>query len=306
MIGVDWGGTKIEAIVLAPDGREELRRRVATPRGDYAASLRTGVELVRAAEAVVGRRCTVGVGIPGSLNPQTGLVRNANSTCLNGHPFGRDFADALGRPVRVDNDANCLAVSEAVDGAGAGLHVVMGIIIGTGHGSGIAIDGRPHRGRQGLAGEVGHYSLPWPKPQELPGPVCWCGRPGCMEMWCSGTGLERDHVAVTGSAPLAASEIIARMRAGDAVARASYERFADRLARGLALLVDVIDPDAFVLGGGLSNVDELYRDLPLLMRPHVFCDDVNTPILQARHGDSSGVRGAAWLWKDAHGAAEQG
>ncbi len=299
MIGVDWGGTKIEVIVLSSDGREEYRRRVPTPRGDYDASLRVGVELVRAAEAAVGRRCTVGIGIPGSLNPRTGLVRNANSTCLNGRAFGADFAAALGRPVRIDNDANCLAVSEAVDGSGAGGHVVMGIIVGTGHGSGIAIDGRPHRGRQGLAGEIGHYSLPWPKPEELPGPMCWCGRAGCMEMWCSGTGFERDHQALNGGPVVPAHELVARMRAGDAAARASYLRFADRLARGLALLVDLLDPDVFVLGGGLSNVAELYVDLPRLMAPHVFTDDVDTPVVQARHGDSSGVRGAAWLWKDA-------
>lgn len=297
MIGVDWGGTKIEAIVLSPDGHEEWRHRVPTPRGDYAASLKVGVELVQAAEAAVGRRCTVGVGIPGSLNPQTGLVRNANSTCLNGQPFAADFAAAIGRPVRMENDANCLAVSEAVDGAGAGRHVVMGIILGTGHGSGIAIDGRAHRGRQGLAGEIGHYSLPWPRARELPGPLCWCGRRGCMEMWCSGTGLERDHFQVTGVAR-SAREIIAGMRAGDRSARASYNRFADRLARALALQVDVLDPDIFVLGGGMSNVDELYRDLPGLMRPYVFSDDVDTPIARAIHGDSSGVRGAAWLWKD--------
>ena len=298
MIGVDWGGTKIEVIVLSPDGREEFRQRVPTPRDDYAASLATGVALVQAAEAAVGRRCTVGVGIPGSLNPRTGLVRNANSTCLNGRAFGADFSAALGRPVRMDNDANCLAVSEAVDGAAAGQHVVMGIIIGTGHGSGIAIDGRAHRGRQGLAGEIGHYSLPWPKPEELPGPMCWCGRAGCMEMWCSGTGFERDHQAVNGGPRVPAQELVARMRAGDAGAAASYLRFADRLARGLALLVDLLDPDVFVLGGGLSNVAELYADLPRLMAPYVFTDDVDTPIVQARHGDSSGVRGAAWLWKD--------
>jgi fructokinase len=296
LIGIDWGGTKMEVIGLAEDGAELVRHRIPTPREDYDASIRAVQHLVAHAETVTGRSGTVGLGIPGSPNPRTGIVRNANSWWLNGKPLGHDLEIALGRPVRLSNDANCLAVSEAVDGAGAGLHVVHGIIVGTGHGSGIAIDGRPHDGFQGLGGEIGHYTLPWPKPGETPGPRCWCGRDGCLEMFCSGTGFERDHRDTTGEA-LKGAEIVARMRAGDAAATATYRRYVDRLARSLALLIDILDPDVFVLGGGMSNVDELYTDLPPAITPYVFADEVHTPIRKARHGDSSGVRGAAWLWK---------
>lgn len=310
-IGIDWGGTKMEVIGLSGDGRELCRHRIVTPREDYEASIRAVCDLVGHARQTTGLDGTVGIGLPGSPNPLTGLIRNSNAWWLNGRPLGRDIEAALGQPVRIANDGNCLAVSEAIDGAGAGAHIVHGIILGTGHGSGIAIDGRSHDGHQGLAGEIGHYSLPWPKEGDYPGPRCWCGRQGCLEMFCSGTGFELDYRTATGVERKAA-EIIDLKRAGDPKARATYDRYVDRLARSLALVIDIIDPDVFVLGGGMSNVDELYDDLPLLLRSRtnlyegdgklVFSDSVETPIRKARHGDSSGVRGAAFLWRETGGA----
>jgi fructokinase len=296
LIGIDWGGTKMEVIGLDETGAELVRHRIPTPREDYDGSIRAVQDLVALAERETGLTGTVGLGIPGSPNPRTGLIRNANSWWLNGRPLGRDLEAALGRPVRLSNDANCLAVSEAVDGAGAGARVVHGIIVGTGHGSGIAIEGRPHEGHQGLGGEIGHYTLPWPKEGEVPGPRCWCGRDGCLEMFCSGTGFAADYERATGD-KLPGAEIVARMRRGEAAAIGSYRRYVDRLARSLALIVDILDPDVFVLGGGMSNVDELYTDLPPAIAPYVFSDTVETPIRKAKFGDSSGVRGAAWLWK---------
>lgn len=296
LIGIDWGGTKMEVIAIAEDGRELVRHRVPTPREDYDGSIRAVQDLVAHAEAATGRTGTVGIGLPGSPNPRTGVIRNANSWWLNGRALGADLEAALGRPVRLANDGNCLAVSEAVDGAGAGRHVVHAIILGTGHGSGIAIDGRPHDGFQGLGGEIGHYTLPWPKEGEVPGPKCWCGRHGCLDMMCSGTGFELDYERATGTR-LSGREIVALKRAGDPAAVASYGRYVDRVARSLALLIDILDPDILVLGGGMSNVDELYADLPPAVAPYVFADEVATPIVKAVHGDSSGVRGAAWLWK---------
>lgn len=309
-IGIDWGGTKMEVIGLSPAGEELGRHRIATPRQDYAGSIRAVQDLVGFIKQKTGLDGTVGIGLPGSPNPLTGLIRNSNAYWLNGKPLGSDLEQALGQPVRIANDGNCLAVSEAVDGAGAGAHVVMGIILGTGHGAGVAIDGVSHAGHQGLAGEIGHYSIPWPKEGEYPGPKCWCGRYGCLEMYCSGTGFELDYRTTTGTARKGA-EVIALKRAGDQAATAVYERFVDRLARSLALIIDIIDPDVFVLGGGMSNVDELYEDVPhqLQLRTNlyeggkegqgrlVFSDSVATPIRKARHGDSSGVRGAAFLWR---------
>ena len=306
-IGIDWGGTKMEVIGLAKTGEELVRHRIATPREDYDGSIRAVQELVALAEARTGRSGSVGIGLPGSANPLTGLIRNSNAWWLNGRPLGRDLEAALGRPVRLANDGNCLAVSEAVDGAGAGLDVVVGIILGTGHGGGIAIKGKSHNGFQGLAGEIGHYSLPWPREGEYPGPRCWCGRHGCLEMFCSGTGFELDYRTTTGIARKA-SEVIALKRAGDPAASAVYDRYVDRLARSLALIIDLVDPDVFVLGGGMSNVDELYDDVPKLLSTRtnlwegeasrlVFSDSVATPIRKAMHGDSSGVRGAAFLWR---------
>jgi fructokinase len=296
LVGIDWGGTKLEGVALSPEGETLDRRRVATPKGDYDGCIKAIAALVGAIEAETGRTGTVGVGIPGAISPATGLVMNANSTWNNGRPLDRDLADALGRPVRVENDANCFAVSEAVDGAAAGLPVVWGVILGTGAGSGIAIEGRALGGRNRIAGEWGHNPLPWPQGDEAPGPPCFCGQRGCIETFVSGTGIERDHLARTGEG-LSGAEIIERMRAGEAGATESYRVYLDRLARGIASVVNVLDPDAIVLGGGMSNIDELYRDLPQSIEPYVFSDRFATPVLKHRHGDSSGVRGAAWLWK---------
>ncbi|OLP59612.1 hypothetical protein BJF93_20530 [Xaviernesmea oryzae] len=295
-IGIDWGGTKMEVVALDRAGTVRARHRRDTPK-TYDACIETVRDLVALAEADAGETCTVGLGIPGSPNPRTGLVRNSNAVIINGKPLGRDLEAALGRPVRLANDANCLAISEAVDGAGADARVVFGVIVGTGHGGGIAIDKRVHAGFQGIAAEIGHYSLPWMTPAEYPGLTCWCGKKGCLDMYACGTGLELDYAEVTG-ARIKGREIIEAKRAGDAVAVAVYDRFVDRLARSLALLTNIVDPDVFVLGGGMSNVDEIYEDLPGRILPYLFGDSFETPIRKALHGDSSGVRGAAWLWQD--------
>jgi fructokinase len=295
MIGIDFGGTKIEGIVMDEAGSELVRRRIATPRDDYGGSIAAVRDLVLALEAGLAP-ASVGIGIPGTISPATGLVKNANSNWLNGRPLLVDIEKALARTVRIANDANCLAVSEAVDGAGAGAHVVFAVIIGTGTGAGIAIDGRVMTGHQAIAGEFGHIPLPWMTAEEFPGNSCWCGQQGCLETYVSGTGFRRDHEKATGRAQ-ASQEVIAAMRSGDAAARASYERYASRLGRGLATIVNVLDPDVIVLGGGMSNVDELYADLPGIIGRYVFSDGFTTPIRRNVHGDSSGVRGAAWLWK---------
>jgi fructokinase len=297
-IGVDLGGTKIEALALADDGRELVRRRVATPAGSYEGTIAAVADLVRAVEADAGGRGSIGVGIPGALSPATGLVRNANSTWLNGRPLDRDLATALGRPVRVANDANCFALSEAADGAAAGKDVVFGVILGTGVGGGIVVGGRVLTGPHALAGEWGHNPLPWARDDERPGPPCWCGKRGCLETFLSGPGLQRDHIAATGET-LAPAAIVDRAAAGDAAALATLERYEDRAARGLASVIDLLDPDAIVLGGGMSRVERLYRELPRRLGSWVFCDRLATPILPPRHGDSSGVRGAARLWEHA-------
>lgn len=292
-IGIDLGGTKIEIAVLAPDGTERLRHRIPTPHRDYEGTLHAIAGLVRDAESQLGVTATVGIGIPGVISPATGLVKNANSTTLNGHKFDQDIVRVLGRDVRVENDANCFALSEAVDGAGTGHRLVFGIILGTGCGGGIVVDGKVHRGPHGVAGEWGHNPLPWPNPDEYPGPQCWCGQKGCLETWVAGPALARD---CDGPNALDASHIPARAAAGDKQAQAALDRHLDRLARGLAAMINLLDPDVIVLGGGLSNMPHLYADLPKLLPRHVFSDTIATPILPAKHGDSSGVRGAAWLW----------
>lgn len=294
-LGIDWGGTKMEIIALEADGSERFRLRVPTPRDDYDGCIRAVVGLVEAAEAATGRRGTIGLGIPGSLSPATGLVKNANSTWMNGMPLDRDLEAALARPVRIENDANCLAVSEATDGAGKGAHVVHAIIIGTGCGSGIAIDGRAHRGRNGIGGEWGNIPVPWMTDQEFPGPDCWTGKRGTIDRWCSGTGFQWDYQQVSG-VKLTGREIIERARAGEAAAAATLDRYASRLARAMAMVANILDPDVFVLGGGMSNIEELYDLLPREIGRHVFSDQYDVPIRKAVHGDSSGVRGAAWLW----------
>ncbi len=291
-IGIDLGGTKTEILLLAPDGAELYRHRTPTPRV-YPESVRNIAGLVARAEAEMGVSASVGVGIPGSISPATGLVRNANSNALNGHPFDRDLAEALGRPVRVANDANCFALSEAVDGAGAGARVVLGLIIGTGCGAGIVVDGQLVEGRHMIGGEFGHTPLPWPAPDELPLNKCWCGLSGCLETYISGTALARD---CDGPEARDASSIPARAEAGEPKAARAMARHAQRLARALALATNFLDPDAIVLGGGLSNLPHLYEDLPGLMRPFVFSDFFQPNIVRAKYGDSSGVRGAVWLW----------
>jgi fructokinase len=291
-IGIDLGGSKIEIILLGPDGSELLRERIETPSG-YDATLSGIAGLVRAAEARVGVTASVGIGIPGVISPATGLVKNANSIALNGHTFDRDISQALSRPVRVENDANCFALSEASDGAGAGQPVVFGVILGTGVGGGIVVHGKVIQGPHRVAGEWGHNPLPWPQPNELPGRGCWCGKHGCLETWVAGPSLARD---CDGEGAHDASGIPARAAAGETKARAALARHTDRLARGLAQVVNFLDPDVIVLGGGLSNMMHLYSDVPPLLRRYVFSDVIETPVVQAKHGDSSGVRGAAWLW----------
>lgn len=297
-IGIDLGGTKIEGLVLAPSGNELARRRIATPKGDYAGCLRTIADIVAALEDDAGCQrglATVGIGMPGAIDPRTGLVQNANATWLIGRPFDRDAALALNRPVRVANDANCLAVSEATDGAAAGAAIVFAVILGTGVGGGLAIGGAAHSGRHAIAGEWGHNPLPWPRAEELPGPRCYCGKAGCLETWLSGPGLAADH-AREADRPISGPEIVQAAEAGDAAAQATLARHRDRLARGLATVINTLDPDAIVIGGGLSRIASLYDALPGLLAPWVFTADCKTPIRPARHGDSSGVRGAAWLW----------
>jgi fructokinase len=294
-IGIDLGGTKIEAIALDADGRERFRHRVPTPRGDYGATIEAVASLVADAEVVVGHS-TVGVGMPGVVSPATGLVKNANSTWLNGRPLSEDLAARLGRPVRLANDANCFALSEATDGAAAGLPVVFGVILGTGVGGGLVVNGRVVTGANAIAGEWGHNPLPWPEAGEWPGPSCYCGRTGCIETFLSGPGLARDTDARTGR-ELDAAGIVAAAATGDAAARESVSRYERRLARGLASVINVFDPGAIVLGGGLSNIARLYERVPRLWTEFVFSDAIVTRLVRAVHGDSSGVRGAAWLWE---------
>ena len=290
-IGVDFGGTKIEAAALDADGRFQARVRAPSPP-DYDAALAAVRHLVAEAERQAGvREASVGLGIPGSPSPATGLIRNANSTHLNGRPLQVDVERVLGRPVRLANDANCLALSEAADGAAAGAVVVFAAILGTGCGGGLVVENRLVEGRNRIAGEWGHTPLPWPQPHELPGPACWCGRRGCLETWISGPSLARDH-----GGGLSAEAVCGAAEADEPAAQAALERYVGRLARGLAVVCDLLDPDVIVLGGGLSNLDALYRRLPEAIAPHVFSDQFTTPVRQAAHGDSSGVRGAAWLW----------
>jgi fructokinase len=294
-IGVDLGGTKIEFVALESNGRELHRHRVATPRGDYEGTVRAIREGVEQIERELQRSATVGVGIPGTISGITHTVKNANSTWMNGKPFDRDLCKALNREVRCANDANCLAVSEATDGAGAGKHIVFAVILGTGCGGGLAIDGAVHNGRNGVAGEWGHTALPWIRAEEFPGPPCYCGLRGCIETWISGTGLEADYARAT-KMNLRGKEIIAKCDAGEPDAVACVQRYEDRLTRSLAQLVNILDPDVIVLGGGVSQVPRLYQNVPKRLREYVFGREADTPILVAKHGDASGVRGAAWLW----------
>jgi fructokinase len=302
VIGIDLGGTKIEGIAL--DGSVEIARlRVSTPRGDYDATLGAVVRLVRTLEERAGARGAVGVGIPGTVSPGTGLVKNANSVCLIGRPLKADLERLLDRPVRIANDANCFAVSEAADGAGAGAAVVFGVIVGTGTGAGIVVRGEVLTGPNGIAGEWGHNPLPSPTEEERPGPRCYCGRFGCIETFLSGPGMQADYERATGRRATAV-EIVSAASAGDRAAAAALERYESRMARALAAIINVLDPDVIVLGGGMSNIERLYANVPALWAPHVFASSaaselVRTRLARARHGDASGVRGAAWLWADA-------
>ncbi|PYT07384.1 MAG: fructokinase [Acidobacteria bacterium] len=295
-IGIDVGGTKIEAIGLDERGEALARLRLPTPRGDYAATLETIVGLVHDLEAAAGRRGSVGIGMPGAISTATNLVKNANSIWLNGRPLAADLGELLGRPLRFANDANCFALSEAIDGAAAGASVVFGVILGTGTGGGIVVDGRVLTGRNAIAGEWGHNPLPWPRENEAPGPVCYCGRSGCIETFLSGPGLSADHERVTGQ-KRAPEEIVAAAAKGDERAEATLSRHEERLARSLASVINILDPDVIVLGGGLSNLTRLYANAPRLWGKFVFSDRVDTRLAPPNHGDSSGVRGAALLWE---------
>jgi fructokinase len=293
LLGVDLGGTKIEAAVLDERGAFLSRVRLPTPAGDYDATLAAVVSAVAQAERQAGGRAAgVGVAAPGALSPGTGVVQNANSTCLIGKPLDRDLERALGRPVRLSNDADCFALSEAVDGAAAGAGVVFGVILGTGVGGGVVVHGRALQGPNAIAGEWGHNPLPWPRDEERPGPPCYCGKSGCVEAWLSGPGLARDHgLGLTGRG------VAERAAGGDAAAREALARHAERLARSLAVVINILDPDVIVLGGGVSNIASLYDEVPRHWGRWVFSDRVRTRLARHTHGDSSGVRGAAWLWR---------
>jgi len=302
-IGLDLGGTKIEGIALGPDGTERFRRRIDTPRGDYEATVAAMASLVQTIEDATGEGGTVGIGMPGTISPATGLVKNANSTWLIGRPLQEDLQRALGREVRLANDANCFALSEASDGAAAGAGVVFGVILGTGTGGGVVVGGRVLVGPNAIAGEWGHNALPWPDADEWPGPPCYCGRRGCIETFLSGSGLQTAlspgsglQIAPSMVPGLTAHEIAAAAREGHAAAAAAIETYSRRLAKALATVINILDPDVIVLGGGLSNIESLYTRVPQIWTDWVFSDRVDTRLARATHGDSSGVRGAAWLW----------
>lgn len=294
-IGIDLGGTKIEIIVLDDNGAPVVRRRVSTPVGDYSGTIRAIAELVRSARSQIGVFASVGIATPGALSPQTGLLRNSNSVVLNGKPLDRDLADAIGQSVRLENDANCLAISEATDGAGAGCRVVFAAILGTGVGGGIVIEGRILTGLNHVGGEWGHNPLPWATEKERPGYRCYCGKFGCIETFLSGTGLAREYFSLSRK-ELLAEQIAEAEQSGEPDAVQSLAAYQDRLARSLAALVNVLDPDVIVLGGGISNINSLYLGLMELIGQHAFSDWIKTKVIRAAHGDSSGVRGAAWLW----------
>ncbi len=295
-IGVDLGGTKTEAIALDPSGATLLRRRIRTPAYDYAAIIREIAALVGSIEAEIGQEGRVGVGVPGSISPASGRIRNSNTLVLNGRPLAEDLGRALGRETRIENDANCFALSEATDGAGEGRAVVFGVILGTGVGGGLMVHGRLLRGANALAGEWGHNPLPRMHADEYPGPTCYCGREGCVETYLCGGALAADYGRRSGE-KIAAEEVALRADAGDPLALEALDAYRDRLARALASVVNIVDPDVVVLGGGVSNIDRVYQGLERLVGEYAFTDALATPVVKNRHGDSSGVRGAAWLWE---------
>ena len=294
-IGIDLGGTKIEGVALAPDGRELARMRLPTPRSSYAETITALCRIVEELETQTGETGTVGIGTPGAISPATGLIKNSNSTCLNHMPFNVDIEEALKRPVRIANDADCFALSEATDGAGAGAPTVFGVILGTGVGGGLVVNGRLLQGPNAIAGEWGHNPLPWPLPDEMPGPDCYCGKKGCIESWNSGPAFEAEYNAFE-KKDRSAEEIVIAARNGERPAKAALWRYSDRLARALATVINIVDPHVIVLGGGMSNTDELYTEIPSRWGAYVFSDRVDTKLVRNMHGDSSGVRGAAWLW----------
>jgi fructokinase len=294
-LGIDLGGTKIEIIALDDAGKVLMRERIETPQGDYPGILAAIAGLVRRAETQLGPAKSVGIGTPGALSRATGRMKNSNSTCLNGRPLLDDLRTRLGRDLRIANDANCFALSEAIDGAAAGASVVFGVIIGTGTGAGIIVDHKVLTGPNSIAGEWGHNPLPWPQPDELPGPVCYCGKNGCVETFLSGPGLSHDHQRHGGDA-LSAETIAARAEHGEPASRATLERYYDRMARALAQVINILDPDVIVLGGGMGKIPTLYHEIPRRWGAYVFSDRVDTRLVAPKHGDSSGVRGAAWLW----------
>jgi fructokinase len=294
-IGIDVGGTKIEGIAIDDTGTTLVRTRVASPQGSYEATLTAIVDLVEAIEDRTGARGSIGIGIPGTISTTSGRIKNSNSTWLNGTLMGHDLPERLGRPIRFANDANCFALSEATDGAAAGADVVFGVIAGTGTGGGIVVNGKVLAGINGVAGEWGHNPLPWPDDRERPGPRCYCGRAGCIETYLSGPGMRRDFADMSGRS-LDVHEIVTQAAAGDVEAEACLQRYEDRLARSLASVINLLDPDVIVLGGGLSNIERLCTNVPARWSRYVFSDHVATRLVRALHGDSSGVRGAAWLW----------
>ncbi len=295
-IGIDLGGSKIEGIAIADDGTERLRRRIVAPRGDYQHTIAAVAGLVNAIEEQTGARGTLGIGIPGTISPATGLIKNSNSTWLNGRPLAEDLPRRLDRPIRFANDANCFALSEATDGAASGAAVVFGVIVGTGTGGGVVINGRLLVGANAIGGEWGHNPLPGAHGGESPGPRCYCGRSGCIETFLSGPALARDYMA-SGGPEVTTEEVSRRAASGEALADAALCRYEERMARALGSVINLIDPDVIVLGGGLSNIERLYDRVPLLWSRYIFSDSVTTRLVRARHGDSSGVRGAAWLWE---------
>ena len=295
-LGIDLGGTKTEVIALDERRNELLRRREPTPAGDYDATLALIARLVREAESDIGKRGSVGIATPGALSPATHRIRNSNSACLNGRALRQDLERVLGREIRMENDANCFALSEAADGAARNAGVAFGVILGTGVGGGIAVHGRIIHGANAIAGEWGHNALPWPQPEELPGPACYCGKNGCIETFLSGVGLAADYARHAGE-KLAASDIVQRAEAGEPAAAATMARYEDRLARALASVINIVDPHVIVLGGGVSKVERLYANVPRLWGQWIFSDGVRTRLVPNYHGDSSGVRGAAWLWE---------
>jgi fructokinase len=298
-IGIDLGGTKIEGLAIGADGAQRVRRRIAAPRGDYANTLKAVAGLVAAIEAECGERGSVGIGIPGTISPATGVIKNSNSTWLNGRPLREDVARLLDREVRIANDANCFALSEATDGAAAGARVVFGVIVGTGTGGGVVIESQVLVGANAIGGEWGHNPLPAARGVESPGPPCYCGRSGCIETFLCGPALARDYTGGAGAA-VSAADVAARAAAGDALADAALSRYEDRMARALGSVINLLDPDVIVLGGGLSNIARLYDRVPAIWSPYIFSDHVATRLVRAMHGDSSGVRGAAWLWNESN------